>query len=123
MWTRESLEAAIAKRARTLPGLTPGTVYIGPLDPTQVAGKDAYVAITFGGGPFGRPVLSAAPQLHGFRVSAYCYASSRIGLFVIVDALVPLLGSLKGASVELGEEGVEDRVHFLEIGVGVANLR
>ena len=57
MWTRESLEAAVAKRARTLPGLTPGTVYIGPADPNAVAGKDSYVAIVFGGGPFGRPAL------------------------------------------------------------------
>ena len=123
MWTRESLEAAIAKRARTLPGLTPGTVYIGPADPNAVAGKDSYVAIVFGGGPFGRPALNAGPRLHGFQVSAFCYASSRPGLFVIVDALVPLLESLKGASVELGAEDVEDRVHFLEIGVGVANTR
>ena len=121
MWTRASLEAAIARRAEGVPGVE--SVYIGPPNKADIKGKRSYVAVVFGGGQWGRPALDPEPRLYDIIVSAFVYANDRGLMFDIADALAPLLGGLNLVTVTVGAEDRESNVSFVELAVGAANDR
>ena len=111
MWTRESLEAQIAKRARAVPGVE--SVYIGPADPAAIKDQRSYVAVVYGGGQWGRPTLNTQPRRYDMIVSAFVHAVDRDLMFDIADALVVSLGGLKNVTShrERRRAGVQHLLH------------
>ena len=121
MWTRESLEAQIAKRARAVPGVE--SVYIGPANPAAIKDRRSYVAVVFGGGQWGRPTLNTQPRLYDMIVSAFVHAVDRDLMFDIADALVVSLGGLKDVTITESAEEQESNISFIQLAVGAANDR
>ena len=122
MWTRESLEAQIAKRARNIPGLSAGNIYIGK-PAAGIAGKPSAVVVLSGGSEFGRPALDPAPREFNVVVSAFVYSDDRPTMFNIVGELAPRLFGLANTTVTIGPEDDEGGTTFVEIAVLAENRR
>ena len=121
MWTRESLEAQIAKRARAVPGVE--SVYIGPPNPAATKDQRSYVAVVYGGAQWGRPTLNTQPRRYDISVSAFVHAVDRGLMFDIADALVVSLGGLKNVTITESAEEQESNISFIQLAVGAANDR
>ena len=122
MWTRQALEAAIAKRARNIPGLSAGNIYIGK-PAAGIAGKPSAVVVLSGGSEFGRPALDPAPREFDIAVSAFVYADDRATVFNIAGELAPRLFGLSNVTVRVGPEDDEAGTTFVEVSVLAENLR